>query len=264
MSLEHDTSTTPECISTVALKLPPFWPSDPQLWFAQVEAQFQLRGISAERTKFDHVIASLSPESASEVRDLILSPPSSQPYDELRRQLIQRTSQSERRRLQTLLGTHDFGDLTPTRLLRKMRQLQGDAAENADGPLFRELFLQRLPVNIRVVLASLDSSLSLEELAERADRMAETGSFSTTTSTVASVSGTQDGEINRLRADMADLKKLFQTFTTSSPGGKPKKVKKVSKTEPEPPLCWYHLRFGMAAQKCKPPCSWAGNYRAGH
>ena len=142
-----------------------------------------------------------------------------------------------------------------------MRQLQGDAAENADGPLFRELFLQRLPVNIRVVLASLDTSLSLDELSERADRMAETGSFPTTVSTVASGSGTQDGEINRLRADMADLKKLFQTFTTSSPGGKPKKI---SKTEPEPPLCWNHLRFGMAAQKCKPPCSWAGNCRAGH
>ena len=104
MSLEHDTSTIPERISTVALKLPPFWPSDPQLWFAQVEAQFQLRGISAERTKFDHVISSLSPESASEVRDLILSPPSSQLYDELRKQLIHRTSQSELRRHQMLLG----------------------------------------------------------------------------------------------------------------------------------------------------------------
>ena len=193
-------------VSTVSMKLPPFWCSDPQLWFAQVEAQFLLRGISAQRTKFDHVVAALAPDVATEVRDIILNPPASDPYDELRKQLIQRTSQSERRRLQQLLNNHDFGDLTPTRLLRKLQQLRG---QDTDDPLFRELFLQRLPTSIRVVLASFDDALSLDELAIRAERMTEADSVvsRSAVSEVTSSPETSECEVNRLRADIVDLRK---------------------------------------------------------
>ena len=97
-------------ISAVNLKIPLFWPADPAIWFAQVEAQFSTRGITSQRTMFDHIVAALAPEIAQEVRDLILTPPATTPFDTLKKQLIDRTAASEQCRLQQLFHAEELGD----------------------------------------------------------------------------------------------------------------------------------------------------------
>jgi hypothetical protein len=78
-----------------------------------VEAQFTTRGITAQKTKFNHIVTSLSSEIATEVRDLILKPLADNPYDNLRCQLIKRTIASEQRRLQQLFNTEELATTTP-------------------------------------------------------------------------------------------------------------------------------------------------------
>ena len=185
MSIEPPPSLT---IAAVSLKLPPFWLADPEVWFAQVEAQFTTRGITAQRTKFDYVISSLSPEFATEVRDLLLRPPEGTPYDTLKTELVKRTAASEQRKLQQLISGEELGDRKPTQLLRRMQQLLGDKVGTADMPsssFLHELFLQRLPSNVRMVLASTDTSMDLNKLAELADKVMDVAS---PTGTVAHIS----------------------------------------------------------------------------
>ena len=141
--------------------------SDPEVWFAQVEAQFATRDITA---KFNYIVASLSPEHATEVRDLLLHPPDVRPYDVFREQLIKRTAASEQRRLQQLLTSEELGDRKPSQLLRRMQQLLGG---RTDSPFVRELFLQHLPASVRMVLASSADGTTLEDIAQLADHILE-------------------------------------------------------------------------------------------
>ena len=261
-----DASTHPPTIEAVSIKLPPFWPADPTVWFAQVEAQFNTRGITSQATRFDYVIASLSPEFAVEVRDLLIRPPAEAPYDTLKTELIKRTAASEQRKLQQLISGEDLGDRKPTQLLRRMQQLLGDhLGATADNNSFlKELFLQRLPPNVRMVLASADDTTDLAKLADMADKVIEVAA-----PTVSAVSRTNpDADIDKLRAEVTRLADLVSSLTQHRPRiGR--RHSRASRTHTPAPsrspsptnsqrqaLCWYHKKFGEAAKKCQEPCNW--------
>ena len=80
----------PAAISSVSIKLPPFWTTRPEVWFRQVEAQFATRSpaITVDLTKFNHVVAALDTATAGEVEAIILSPPTDGKYDALKAALI--------------------------------------------------------------------------------------------------------------------------------------------------------------------------------
>ena len=201
MSTDPTVPPTAPIVAAASIKLPPFWPTDPKVWFAQVEAQFTTRGISTQKTMFDYVISSLIPEFAVEVRDLLLKPPADQPYTILKAQLIKRMAASEQRKLQQLISGEELGDRKPTQLLRHMQQLLGDKlGTSADANSFLELFLQRLPSNVQMVLASADSSMNLDKLADKVMEVA--------TPTISAVSctntdHTDHSEVKQLREEVS-------------------------------------------------------------
>ena len=258
--MSQDDQPAPQ-VSAVQIKLPPFWPKDPELWFAQIESQFATRRITTSRTKFDYVVSSLSPEFATEVRDLLLHPPAETPYEVLKAELTKRTSASEQRRIQELLSAEELGDRTPSQVLRRIQQLLGNMAGTVDPTLLRELFLQRLPTNVRMVITPSAGALSLDQLAQLADRIVEASPTPTiaTTNTTAQLTD-QVSELTRrledLSTQMSKSVRSFRRPRSRSPG--PRR-RRAHTPVADDNLCWYHRKFGDDAKKCQPPCQKSGN-----
>ncbi len=158
-----------------------------------------------------------------------------------------------------------------------MQQLLGDklASTADDNSFLRELFLQRLPSHVRMVLASADATTELGKLAEMADKVMEV--------TAPSVAAIQEkppkppttqhatlpaSEVKQLREEVARLTSLVESLATHSCRRSSSRFRRRSPSPAAPTnkspgtLCWYHRKFGKEAKKCHDPCMWASNPEA--
>ena len=88
-----------------------------------------------------------------------------------------------------------------------MQQLLGVKVGAIDESLLRELFLQRLSANVRMVLASTGDTVSLEDLAQLMDKIMKVAA-----PLVSSLSSPQlTSEMDQLRSKIASLWKLVQS-----------------------------------------------------
>ena len=284
--------TTPPLTGAVSIKLPQYWSNDPTLWFSQVKAQFTARGITSEITKYAHVVSSLQPEVAQEVRDLLINQPGENPYTQLKSELAKHTSTSEQQRLHQLLNTKQLGDRKPTQLLRRMQQLLGES--QLEPFIMKQLFLQHLPTNAQLILASSKDTLDTESLAKLADKILEVAPTHSTPSTLSTVTpppapeSEQSTKLRELRELVSQLTTTINDFrlnfmpscnsrrdrsrSQTHRHASPHNQNGCERTNPEqdtpPPVCWYHTKFGPSAKKCSPPCSFVSqspeNYSARH
>ncbi|BHF71289.1 hypothetical protein SprV_0401434400 [Sparganum proliferum] len=112
---------------------------------------------------------SLPFDVAVTVEDLLDPIPADEPYTRLKEVVIQRVAKSANLMLRELFAQVQLGDQTPSQLMRHMRSLL--AGRHMDDAIFREIWLEKLPVPMQQVLAMLDSNTPLEKLATHADRI---------------------------------------------------------------------------------------------
>lgn len=152
--------------SAVSLKLPEFYVDNPDVWFLYCDAQFQLRGITSDDTKFAHVILALPPQVATRVHGLLRSPPTADKYNTLKATLLEKYTLSLTERACALLDLPGLGDRKPSDLLTHMQSLYPEG--QSMGFLGRELFLRQLPPDVRSHLAD-KQHLAMADLAKEAD-----------------------------------------------------------------------------------------------
>ena len=260
-------------VAYIAMKVPQFIPSDPELWFKICDHRFETSNITSERTKFGHVAGALDPQYALEVKDIMMDPPP-QPYTRLREELIKRLSQSQEQKTIRLLEGEEIGDRKPSQFLRHLRDLAGTSVA---ADLVRTLWLRRLPTSIQSVLVS-QAELSLDKVAELADKVLET----TTRTAAPHIHEVQSASLLEsmlslklaqmalgFQQQMADLRKEIAAIQTSNRQSRPvhrSRDRSRSRSRPRPAggICWYHFTFGQDAQKCSAPCSYQGNAQGSH
>lgn len=257
--LDPDIGNDPSLqLSRVAFKAPIFWENDPELWFFQVESQFIISDIKSDSTKFHAVVAALSPNVLSCVRDIIKNPPTETAYVTLKDRVLQHFAQSSSSRLNLLLKDLQLGDKRPSHLLNEMRNLAPDKMEE---DILQTLWMQRLPTNLQQILSV--SKANVDELANIADKIHEVSGFNFAITDVELQS--KQSELSSIKAEIAELKTLVQDLSRSK--SRPRSRSRSRKRSMTPSgqkrsfgnLCWYHHRFGDKAKKCVNPCDWSLN-----
>lgn len=232
---------TAQSVNAVSLKLPEFWTKSPDVWFAKVEAQFGIKGITKEQTKYDYLVSALDVTTAEEVQYILLHPPAEDKYTLLKNALLKAFGKTQSQKDLELLNLNGLGDRRPTALMRKINALNNDP-----NTLKRALFLSNLPADVRTILAGLNID-DVDALAEAADRIYETRSVSIQHISADDSSATSLGEHhsnNRNKLPEVDAFK-YKNKTQGSSSNKDNSV------------CYYHSNFGPNAKKCKPGCKFA-------
>ena len=218
------------------LKLPKFWETAATGWFAQAEAQFNLRGITDDDARFYHVVASLDPPAAAKAQSFVANPPPTRKYAGLKAHLLKLFELSRPERARRLLNLPGLGDRKPSEHMEMMLNLLGD---EEPGSLFRELFMGHLPQRVRTALAN-STAITPRDLAAEADLC--------------------------FVADQAPASELLAPVRARSP---PRDGRRPTGATGESPgrkggWCFYHALHGPKARKCRSPCTFqrAGNDNA--
>lgn len=247
-------------INRISVKVPPFWRDNPVIWFRQIESQFINSGITVESSKYHLVVGHIETDVLAQVSDIIDPPPEKDPYNTLKKRLIEVFSDSEEKKLKKLLQDIDLGDKRPSVLLRQMQELAGPLV---GAELLKSLWLQRLPAQMQAILASSD--IELKKLAAMADKIADVTSPNQLSSIdlkgTTNDSGATQKVLNDLQHQISDLNrkvdKLFVACSRSRSRSRNSSKQRglVNRSPSRNTVCWYHVRFGEKATKCIKPCS---------
>ncbi|XP_054158534.1 uncharacterized protein LOC128956847 [Oppia nitens] len=249
---DTENTTTTTNVDSVAVRPPPFYDSNPALWFGLLEGQFAANRISSDAVKYGSVLSALTVSQSTEVMDIITEPPATDKYKTIKDALISRLSTSNAKRLEQLIDREELGDRKPSQLLRRLRQLAGTSV--TDDAL-KTLWMRRLPNDTQKILKA--SREQLNTLADIADEIHDTYQ-SAHVSAVSTETEALRKQIDALTKQIAQLSS--NRSRDHSRSRSQRRGRSNSRNREDNGQCWYHNRFGNKATKCTKPC----NYNEGN
>ncbi|KFD48088.1 hypothetical protein M513_11031 [Trichuris suis] len=193
--------------------------------------------------------------------DIIDSPPETDKYNTLKQRILDRFSESDEKRLQTLLSGMQIGDDKPSYFLQRMRREVPKHFSQMDR-IIKHLWIQQLPSTVQVCLAQTDEE-DLDKLGKLADKEYDvTRPAISAVETPASLQAISD-----LQAQVSELSERIEVMSRRRVSRRSPSVtlgrqnRRSPSAERNPAWCYYHNRFKHRARKCTYPCSfkrWSG------
>lgn len=251
----QDSSTVSPPFAPMPIKIPPFWPEKPAIWFAQVEGQFAISRIEDQATKFYLILGNLDRQHAAEVEDILTGPPD---YNKLKAELIKRLSVSRENKVKQLLMHEELGSRKPSQFLRHLQHLAGPKVPE---DFLKTIWSSRLPSSMQPIVAS-QTTLTMDALAELADRVHDIAPQVHQVTAAPSPS-----PIEELTRQVAELTKQVSALTSSSNDRGRRQERHYGQQRNRSssrrsnsnyrkfPVCWYHHKFSTQARKCQKPCN---------
>jgi len=282
---EQDLASAPAELTSMAhVRLPGFWRQAPRQWFTHAEAMFHNSRIRSNLTRVNYVLAALDADGISAVSDLLGVNAS---YDTIRARLVSTYAVPQAARFQSIVQPGGMGDRSPSQLLRAMRDVYPD--DMGDSAL-EQFWRQKLPATVRTVIAGFSGTL--DQLAERADRIAEASSHSelsavqsvqrprtaavfpphnepaqkqpsqlppvhTTQTTTETRVQALETAVLTLSTQVTQLLGLNATRTRAPTSRAPQAESTTRVSEDTTGWCFYHVRYGRDARKCRDPCTFS-------
>ena len=245
-------------VGALSVKLPTFWPDMPEVWFAQAEANFRARRITSQKSKFNLVVVALDADTLKGVLDLIEQDPDEESYDRLKARLVQAYKLSTVDKVKQCMELPPLADENPIKLADQMIALTRDATAE---DIVKTMFLLKLPDAVRKAMWA-EPLKDWSEMKARAKGLWHAEKTKRQAATY-EVSGARD--VDRDDETEANAVRFKPKGKSNQNSKKVKEFKEFAGTfyqRPNGP-CVYHEFYGRSADRCRAPCSQAGNGKAG-
>ena len=219
-------------------KIATFYATDVELWFNQIETQFDLHQIHDDDERYSLTCAALSGEVASDVGDVLLQPFRSHKYESLKSILIERRGLTTPERVNKVISGERMGSDIPSRFLRRLQKTAGFGTEAVVGKaVIRQSFIRQMPTSIRAHLATQPDSATLENLAMLADRaLASETDVEESKPGVAEIKVDETTKLVGLLEDLSKRLKKLETPTAAEKKGNSGRGRANNNYAPRPPF----------------------------
>jgi hypothetical protein len=251
-------------LNAASLKLPPFVSSEAQIWFRRAETQFRLKNITQSTTKADYVLSSLPEDIFPRIAPWLDEQPAQLSYNDLKAHLLEEFCLKPAARAQKVLAmsSQPLGDLSARQAWYELQALMALPLLNADPDskpkrvdLEREIWLQRLPENIRAALPGAEE-MEMSELIDKADALiaADKAVLRFQRPMLNEVQGDKVTVINYNGKGSSYEWKRQQSYTNDR-----NRRGYITKSG----ICNHHKRWGNKAWNCVHGCKWPKNGASG-